>query len=81
MGYFRRRNRNARVEVSYRKKGAGDWEPAMPLLRLGGEHIYWGRAEADDHILNVIVPNMFAGSIFDLDPETAYEAQLVMSDP
>ena len=48
-------NRNARVEVSYRKKGAGDWKPAMPLLRLGGEHIYWGRAEADDHILNVIV--------------------------
>ena len=74
-------NRNARVEVSYRKKGAGDWKPAMPLLRLGGEHIYWGRAEADDHILNVIVPNMFAGSILDLEPGTAYEARLAMTDP
>ena len=74
-------NRNARVDVSYRKKGAGDWKPAMPLLRLGGEHIYWGRAEADDHILNVIVPNMFAGSILDLEPGTAYEARLAMTDP
>jgi hypothetical protein len=74
-------NRNARVEVSYRKKGAGDWKPAMPLLRLGGEHIYWGRAEADDHILNVIVPNMFAGSILDLEPGTKYEARLAMTDP
>ena len=74
-------NRNARVEVSYRKKGAGDWKPAMPLLRLGGEHIYWGRAEADDHILNVIVPNMFAGSILDLEPGTLYEARLAMTDP
>ena len=74
-------NRNARVEVSYRKKGAGDWKPAMPLLRLGSEHIYWGRAEADDHILNVIVPNMFAGSILDLEPGTAYEARLAMTDP
>src|SRR6266446_3471405 len=74
-------NRNARVEVSYRKKGADDWKPAMPLLRLGGEHIYWGRAEADDHILNVIVPNMFAGSILDLEPGTAYEARLAMTDP
>ena len=74
-------NRNARVEVSYRKRGAGDWKPAMPLLRLGGEHIYWGRAEADDHILNVIVPNMFAGSILDLEPGTAYEARLAMTDP
>jgi len=74
-------NRNARVGVSYRKKGAGDWKPAMPLLRLGGEHIYWGRAEADDHILNVIVPNMFAGSILDLEPGTPYEARLAMTDP
>jgi hypothetical protein len=74
-------NRNARVEVSYRKKGAGDWKPAMPLLRLGGEHIYWGRADADDHILNVIVPNMFAGSILDLEPGTVYEARLAMTDP
>ena len=74
-------NRNARVAVSYRKKGASDWKPAMPLLRLGGERIYWGRAEADDHILNVIVPNMFAGSILDLEPGTAYEARLAMTDP
>ena len=26
-------------------------------------------------------PNMFAGSILDLEPDTAYEARFVMSDP
>ena len=29
-------NRNARVEVSYRKKGAGDWKPAMPMPASNG---------------------------------------------
>ena len=28
-----------------------------------------------------ISPNMFAGSILDLEPDTAYEARFVMSDP
>jgi len=74
-------NRNATVEVSYRKKGATEWKSAMPLMRLNGEHVYWGRAEADDHIINVIVPNMFAGSILDLEPGTQYEARLALSDP
>jgi hypothetical protein len=74
-------NRNARVEASYRKKGTTEWKSAMPLMRLGGEHIYWGRAEADDHILNVVVPDMFAGSILDLEPGTAYETRLALSDP
>src|SRR5688572_23928804 len=29
----------------------------------------------------VIAPNMFAGSILDLQPDTAYEAQFVLADP
>ena len=74
-------NRNATVEVSYRKKGTTEWKSAMPLMRLNGEHVYWGRAEADDHVINVIVPNMFAGSILDLEPGTQYEARLALSDP
>src|SRR5213082_3490619 len=32
-------NRNASVDVSYRKQGSAEWKPAMPLLRLQGEHI------------------------------------------
>ena len=74
-------NRNATVEVSYRKKGTANWNAAMPLMRLGGEHVYWGRGDADDHIINVVIPHMLAGSILDLEPGTTYEARFVLSDP
>jgi hypothetical protein len=68
-------NRNASVAVSFRKAGTTAWSPALPMLRLGGERIY-----AESRV-DVIVPHMFAGSILDLEPGTAYEAQFVMSDP
>src|SRR6202023_1385294 len=56
-------NRNAKVEVTYRKKGTAEWRQAMPLMRLQKEHVFWGNVKADDHIINVELPNMFAGSI------------------
>jgi hypothetical protein len=68
-------NRNAAVAVSYRKKGDTAWKNALPLLRLQGERIY-GESRVD-----FIAPNMFAGSILELEPDTAYEAQFVVSDP
>src|SRR5262245_27038183 len=68
-------NRNASVDVTFRKKGTSAWKPALPLLRLQGERIY-----AESRI-DLIAPNMFAGSILDLDPDTEYEAQFVVSDP
>jgi len=69
-------NRNAKVEVSYRKQGEAAWKQALPLLRLQGERIYQPQG-----VFDVISPNMFAGSILDLEPGTAYEARFVMSDP
>src|SRR4051794_3810009 len=57
-------NRNAKVEVSYRKKGDAQWKAALPLLRLQNEEIFQGDR------LDVIAPNMFAGSILDLEPGT-----------
>src|SRR6266446_5147153 len=69
-------NRNAQVEVSYRKQGNSDWRQGLPLLRLQGERIYQNQG-----VFDVISPNMFAGSILDLEPDTAYEARFVMSDP
>src|SRR4051812_12810876 len=69
-------NRNAKVEVSYRKQGEAQWKQGMPLMRLQGERIYQGQG-----VFDVISPNMFAGSILDLEPDTAYEARFVMSDP
>ena len=69
-------NRNASVAVSYRKTGRHRrGSTALPLLRLQGERIY------SESRVDVIAPNMFAGSILDLEPDTAYEAQFVMSDP
>src|SRR6187399_21932 len=62
-------NRNATVTVSYRKKGETTWKPALPMLRLKGERVYQASQ------VDVIAPNMFAGSIQDLEPDTAYEAQ------
>ncbi len=68
-------NRNATVSVAFRKTGAAEWRPALPLLRLGGERIY-----AESRV-DVVVPPMFAGSVLDLEPDTAYEVRLLMSDP
>src|SRR5215510_5299842 len=68
-------NRNASVAVSYRKVGETRWLTALPLLRLQGERINNGLQ------LDVISPNMFAGSILDLEPDTAYEARFVLTDP
>jgi len=68
-------NRNATVEVRYRKRGDTAWKPGLPLLRLQRERIN------RDPQLDVMVPNMFAGSILDLEPDTDYECSFVLSDP
>jgi hypothetical protein len=68
-------NRNASVEVSFRARGETEWQEALPLLRLHGERIY------SESRVDVVAPNMFAGSILDLAPDTEYEARFVLSDP
>ncbi len=69
-------NRDAAVEVSYRKSGESGWKQAMPLLRLGGERVY-----TLARFVDYTVPEMFAGSILDLEPDTEYEARLQLRDP
>ena len=56
-------NRNSIVEVSYRKAGESNWKQGMPLFRLGGEKVF-----RKDLGLDYTVPEMFAGSILDLEP-------------
>src|SRR5947209_18751609 len=63
-------NRNAQVEVSYRQRGEAQWKVGLPLLRLQGERIYQNQG-----VFDVVSPNMFAGSILDLQPGTAYETR------
>lgn len=69
-------NRNATVETAYREVGAKEWKDALPLLRIGGERIF-RKAENLDYT----VPDLFAGSILDLKPETEYECRFTMKDP
>lgn len=67
-------NRNASAAVFYRKKGDAVWKTGLPMLRLDHERI-------NENALQYITPNMFAGSIFDLEPGTEYECRFVLSDP
>src|SRR5438477_5675182 len=67
-------NRNASVAVSYRRKGEQAWKEGLPLLRIGNERL-------NENALQYVTPDMFAGSIFDLEPGTEYECRFVLADP
>ena len=69
-------NRNASISVRYRVKGEKEWREALPLLRLQNEEML-NTYNAFDYT----VPNMFAGSIMDLQPDTEYEVNLILTDP
>src|SRR5258708_3016779 len=69
-------NRNATVEVQYRRVGDIEWRRGLPLLRLQGERIFQSEGGFD-----VISPNMFAGSILDLEPDTPDQARFTLTDP
>lgn len=85
-------NRNARVTVSYRQKGEARWRDALPLLRL--QHEWVGIPVGPGYPklpvsngtgyvnpFHYRVPNMFSGSILNLQPDTEYECRFVLSDP
>ncbi|HWW85579.1 MAG TPA: hypothetical protein VNZ26_18410, partial [Vicinamibacterales bacterium] len=129
-------NRNANVDVSFRRKGEQTWRPGLPLLRLQHEQVngrvggpsFTDAAHAAENAAAIArstpspsppvaggtggrgaaagtggaggrggggvetgpfafspfsytAPNMFSGSIFDLEPDTEYEVRLVLSDP
>jgi hypothetical protein len=69
-------NRNAQVEVQYRvAKTQQAWQQGLPLVRLQNERSVF------DQTLDYTAPNMFAGSIFYLEPSTSYEVKLNLTDP
>ncbi len=75
-------NRNAQVEVSYRRKGETVWHKGLPLLRLDGEQVLGGKPRwGDDHFYTYVAPNKFAGSVLNLAPDTEYECRFVLTDP
>ncbi len=69
-------NRNATVEVQFRPVGESAWRTALPFLRIGGERIF-RKMEGLDYT----VPNGFAGSILNLQPDTEYECRFTLTDP
>jgi len=72
------KNRDAAVDVSYREKGEDSWHKALPLFRVQNEESIAGLF---CNSIDYIAPNLFAGSIFDLKPDTEYECMFHMSDP
>jgi hypothetical protein len=75
-------NRNAQVDVTYRKKGEQQWRKGLPLLRLQHEQVPGGvPREGGGHYYSYVAPNMFAGSLLNLESGTEYECRFVLSDP
>ena len=68
-------NYNATVTVQYRRAGDSAWRNGLPLLRVRPENLSW------EDPTPFPVGEQFAGSIFDLDPDTDYEVQLNVQDP
>ena len=67
-------NRNARVEVAYRKAGEADWRKALDLFRVDPKGMRKAVQPPDGQFL-------FAGSVFGLDEGTEYELKLSLKDP
>jgi len=75
-------NRNAAVAVSYRRHGERAWHRALPLFRLERESVPGGIARnGGAHFNRYVAPNMFAGSILNLAPDTLYDCRFALSDP
>lgn len=75
-------NRNARVDVTYRKRGESQWRKALPFLRLQHEQVFGGNPRnGGRHYYSYVAPNEFAGSILNLEPGAQYECRFVLSDP
>jgi hypothetical protein len=68
-------NHNATVAVRYRRVGDATWKNALPLLRVRPENLSW------EDPTPFVVDEQFAGSVFDLTPDTDYEIELRVHDP
>ena len=71
-------NHNATVEVWYREEGDYVWKKALPLLRIKNEESIFSFIT---NYIDYVTPNLFAGSILDLEPDTEYQCKLIMKDP
>jgi hypothetical protein len=70
----RRQPQRSRSRSRTARPASRTWKAGPPLLRIGNERI-------NENALQYITPNGFAGSLFDLEPATTYEARFVLTDP
>jgi hypothetical protein len=68
-------NRNATVALAWQRAGENTWHEGAPMFRLQGEEVLQGES------FHYVAPNMFAGSVFDLEPGTKYNLRVQLSDP
>lgn len=68
-------NENATARVRFRRTEAGEaaWTEGLPLWRIRPDHV--------PDLPAGIVVRAFAGSLFDLVPDTAYEIEVSVQDP
>jgi hypothetical protein len=72
-------NYNASATVEYRRQGVTEWNTALPMLRVRPETV---STETPPSQYGLPFPGEgFAGSIFDLAPETSYEVRITINDP
>jgi len=75
-------NHNAKVLLDYRESGASAWKEGLPLVRLHREQVLPEmNLPAALAGFDYTAPNMFTGSVFDLEPGKSYELRVTMSDP
>jgi hypothetical protein len=80
-------NRDAHVDVAYRRKGDREFRKSLPLMRLQREQIGIapgpGAAGTEPRfpLFKYTAANMFAGSVLNLEPDTEYECRFTLSDP
>ncbi|MBM4039722.1 MAG: hypothetical protein FJ290_14535 [Planctomycetes bacterium] len=67
-------DRDAKVEVAYRKAGEAVWKEALDLFRVDPQGMRKAVQPTEGHFI-------FAGSIFGLEEDTAYEVKLSLTDP
>lgn len=68
-------NRNAQVEVAYRKVGTNEWKNGHPLFRVSKGKNKDKKIELGDDKW------LFAGSVIDVPENTEYEMRLTLNDP
>jgi hypothetical protein len=68
-------NRNAIARIEYRAAGSAAWHRGLNLLRVQNEEMFLRGA------YDIRLPNLFAGSLFDLQENIPYEVRLTMTDP